>query len=221
MQKDLDGSTLPPATVTRAKYTLKDFEIIFEELGNLRKIKSDAERAATINKITKERGGMGALEDTPNMQTLEDRIDLFVESYFKAKDKEKLDDFFSCFMRGDPCLNGRIINLVRFAAALEGIEVEDTADEDVVFRLPASILFKYIGDSEDINETKEYLLKHIDEIAEEFERKAAQNKAEAAPYLAYLEKNGLPKEGSWGDIIPKALNHKSFMPLFQYILKCS
>lgn len=232
MHYDLDHNKAISSTAkNKANDTLLDFEIIFEDLGNLSKVASDDERAALINKTIKEKGGKGGLEEAPSVNAIEDRIDLFVGTYFKAKHDHKEDQFFSCFIHGDPCLSGRISSLSNFAAGLEGINVKDIPNEDVIFQLPGLILtddmVELIEDQgipiNDLTVTQfqAYLLVHIDSIANKFEKTAAKRPEMAQNFLDYLERNGMyksPDPVDWSLLLPKLIQDKCFLSIHNFIL---
>lgn len=216
------------SSANRAELTIKDFEKIINNFEFLSSIKSNDERARKINDITK-----AGLEDAPSIIVLKGRIDLFVKTYQKAKDLDKLPEFFSCFAKGDPCLSGRMESLSKFATNLElGIDIDSQVDPEKMLFFPAYILSEIIDNAIDeegsgitpdsITKEKlnEYLLKNIDSVAEEFE--LAPDSEYKINFLAYLKDRGLESTNEnglpdWKRMILNLLNAKeSFQEVYKF-----
>jgi len=196
MHTDLSSTKIPLANLKRAELTVNDFECIYQHFEELKAIGSDKQRELVINKLTQESGGGGGLEDTPDIKTLEERVNLFAHTYLKAKQQEKLDEFFTCFSRGDACLSGRTDSLCVFAASLENLDIKKMADPEKQLFLPVTIVENYMielrdekqeGELPTLEEFKTLLSENLEAISAAFHKSVAGGTKEAGDFLGFLE----------------------------------
>lgn len=120
----------------RFELTLDNMQKIHANFSNLQETASDDKlRNSKISLLTNSN-----VEDgfSASGKLLSERINLFIMTYLLAKEQGKLKDFFACFAKGDPCLNGRMECLNKFAASLSGFDVE--SDPETGLYLPSGVV---------------------------------------------------------------------------------
>lgn len=230
--KDLEQSQIVESVKIRAQFMIQDLGQIENNLSKLKSLSSDTARAKEINSLVTDRYGRTAGEEVAlSYKCLVDRNDLFVETYKKAKKSNKLQEFFSAFMNGGPCLTGRTISLNEFAASLVETTEEIPVDTKDLLVLPCNLwterLITFLEQNTLTIENmtaeifKEHLLSDIDAVASEFH--GYEHKPMGQTFLKFLKQQGIKFDESsidWGILIKKSIDSKAiFSTIYNYTIQ--
>jgi hypothetical protein len=215
----LVAPALSPAQGTRALSLIKSMFAISENFKEISRIETDGLRNGQINKLTHSGAEDGF---SSNLDLLSARIQIFVSTYLRAKEAGDLSGFFSCFSRGDPCLSGCTESLYKYAASLDGLDIDEMPDPEKSLFYPGSIFAEIImnqfesGTSRD--EFAGYIVRNLSEIAKMFEKSEKSEPAKA--FLNYLEVGGLYKKGhiNWESLITELVNSRYFNAVYEQSL---
>jgi hypothetical protein len=206
----------------RALGTIEALSAINQNLEKLSSIENDDLRNREINQLTNS-GAEGGFSS--NISILKERINVFTNTYYRAKSKNDLKGFLSCFMKGDPCLSGRMESLYKYAALLDGLDVHSMPDPEKNLFLPGTIFSNLImnnyANTPEAGELKDYISKNISQVAKDFERYAKGDLVDS--FFEFLriggiyEKNG--KEIDWEKLLSNLVESKYFITVYNQSLK--
>lgn len=228
----------------RSELTVKDFKLIRSQLKSLEHL-DDEQRRLAINTACWEQHSGGGLEVPLSTKNITERVDLFLDTYKKAKEKgpDTLLQFFMCFGSGGGCLTNRMDNLSVFAAGLAGISLDqlEMHNPETVFSLPISVFLEDIFSQIDKGEMhkedtanfqnfiaqrkvnrdvfKTFILENIDKISAEFSSKNKESKF-YKDFVGYLKNENIISKSDnidWKVTLTALANSPQFVHLFNEV----
>ena len=225
MRDDLKAtaSDLSQSEYSMAIRTITDMEKVNQGLSSIVRLRTDDLRNQHINSLT--RGGAeGGFSASP--EVLAERVSVFTSTYQKAKQQGDLQGFFSCFIKGDPCLSGRSESLYKYSATLDGINIEAIPDPEKKLFLPGSvfselILVHYDEEADNGTLTSQmlagYVTRNLGTVAPEFARFEKSEGGQA--FLEYLDMIGIYQKGTpvnWQALISALARSRHFDAVFKH-----
>ncbi len=214
-------SQLSSAQQLRAEKTISDFSVINNNLHQFQRLTNDNLINQAINKLT-----CGGAEDGfgMNSKMLEERVNLFVQTYLKAKEKKDLKGFFGCFTQGSPCLSGRTESMYKYAASLDNLDIDAMPDPEKSLFFPGSVFADEImanfEQGTTLTEFSTFVEENISSIAAKF--KNLENNPSTSAFLQYLEAANLYQKGSkvdWEVILKDLLQSRYFKTVYEQSLR--
>ena len=214
-------SQLSFAQQLRAEKTISDFNAINNNLHQFQRLTDDKLINQAINKLT-----CGGAEDGfgMNVKVLGERVNLFVQTYLKAKQKNDLKGFFGCFTQGSPCLSGRTESMYKYAASLDNLDIDSMPDPEKSLFFPGSVFADEImanfENGTSLQEFSAFVEENISSIAAKF--KSQENNPSTPAFIEYLEAGNLYQKGSnvdWEVILKNLLQSRYFKTVYEQSLR--
>ncbi|MBI3211808.1 MAG: hypothetical protein HYZ47_03890 [Simkania negevensis] len=197
MSEDLEQ--VRPRLTTTAYQAAKDMISLHRSMVEIQGVTGSTEIERRINQLPKSGAeeGFGAV-------SIKRRIELFTSIYSQAKEQDKLQGFFSCFVQS-ACLSGRTNRLYKFANTLSLPEVDLSYDPSAALEVPGYVISEILDDEID---TLEDLRSHLSQQAnfnkfvEDLRAAAAagSQRGQDQAFIEYLRARGIYQPSGDGEI---------------------